>query len=1033
MKHLLAVSVPAVLALVVIVSVACEGPGPTPPPAPELTMPPATQALPPMPSPTPTVAPTPPQAPSAERAPTPEPAREPGPTSTRVPPPTPEPTPAGERIDWSPCESDPELECGFVEVPADYRDPEAGSLSIAVNVHRAASPDQRVGYLLVNPGGPGWSGLEMAAGAAIGGFSAEIVERFDIVGFDPRGVGASEPAFACGDLGEQLALLSAIDGDIDTPEEMVIGEAAANLCLQSMGSVGGRLHTEYVARDMDAIRQALGAEQISYYGAGYGAALGGWYSTLFPESVRAMVVDGADNPVDPAATQQERIAEQLEEISGFAAALAEALTACIDPECPSYNDGDPVGYFRQAAAKLDLVNAAADNPQAGLLGVITTLYNELFWPFLWEGLFELNENDDPSLLVAVALVQLGDDPAAASFTAHVNCLDYWALHPELDRATRLDDDITAAAAIVAEFPLLAVMDLSFPHPCPFYDQFAPEPLAGPLDGGDVPILVIGNHADPVTPFSESEELVTDTFSNGYLLATSHHKHVVYPENQCVNHHVHRALINGVYPGERRVSCEREDPEPELTAAAGGQINWRIPCVDSLPMLECGRLAVPADYRDPEAGSLGIWVVVHRATTPDQRIAYLLVNPGGPGVSGVTFAVGAAFGQFPDEIVERFDIVGFDPRGVESSEPAFACGNPGEQLALRASVEDDVIDTPEEIAAGEAAANLCIESMGPVGGLLHSAYVARDMDEIRKALGADQISYLGYSYGSALGVWYATLFPESVRAMVVDGADNPVDEAATIEEAIAESIEEGRPTEEILERALQACADPECPIYNDGDPVGYYMEAAAKLDLVNSAAGGYPIVGYLGVISALYAEELWPTLWKGLFELNENDDPAILLELAMRQSAVRNPGASFTEHVNCLDSWALDPEDRATYLEKLATIRAAIEGMFPLTEAASRPYLSICLFYDQFAPPPLEGPFDGGGVPILVVGNHSDPVTSFVESEELATETLSNGYLVETSHPTHTVYPANECVNHHVHRALIDGVYPSEGRVYCEQE
>ena len=76
--------------------------------------------------------------------------------------------------------------------------------------------------------------------------------------------------------------------------------------------------------------------------------------------------------------------------------------------------------------------------------------------------------------------------------------------------------------------------------------------------------------------------------------------------------------------------------------------------------------------------------------------------------------------------------------------------------------------------------------------------------------------------------------------MVDAADNPVDEAATIEESIAERIEESRPTEEILERALQACADPECPIYNDGDPVGYYMEAAAKLDLVNSAAGGYPV-------------------------------------------------------------------------------------------------------------------------------------------------------------------------------------------------
>ena len=665
--------------------------------------------------------------------------------------------------------------------------------------------------------------------------------------------------------------------------------------------------------------------------------------------------------------------------------------------------------------------------------MLSTLYDELIWPVLWQGLFNLNENDDPTFLVNAASLNLGDDPTAASFTAHVNCLDSWALLPEVDRAARLFDDAVTKEVITNELPLLAVFDLSFASACPYYDQFAPEPPEAPLDGGGAPILVIGNNADPVTSIDESQKFATDTLSNGYLVRTSHHKHVVYPENQCVNRHVHRALIEGVYPAAREILCAQEDPEaePETAGAVGQPLFFLGPCAE---IYECGLITVPADYRDPEGGIIIIQFAVHRATAPEKRIGYLFVNPGGPGVPGRDFAFWAPFGQYTDEIVERFDIVGFDPRGVGESEPSFACGDPGEQLALRASVEDDVIDTPEEIAAGEAAANLCIQSMGRVGGLLHSAYVANDMDEIRKGLGVEQISYLGYSYGSALGVWYATLFPQSVRAMVVDGADNPVDEATTIEESIAESIEESRPTEEFLERALQACADPECPIYNDGDPVGYYMEAAAKLDLVNSAAGGYPVAGFLGVISALYAEESWPTLWQGLFELNEHDDPAILLELAMRQSAVRNPGASFTEHVNCLDAWALDPEeDRATYLEESAIIRAAIEGMFPLMEAALRPYLSICLFYDQFAPPPLEGPFDGGGVPILVVGNHSDPVTPFVESEELATETLSNGYLVETTHPTHTVYPQNQCVNNHVHRALIDRVYPSEGRVYCEQE
>ena len=549
-----------VLALTVAAGLACRDSVPTPtqtpapvltatPPVPELTAAPtATPASTPMPSPTPTATPIPTQLPLPTAAPTL----------------APEPTPAGERISWTQCGFF-ELECGFVEVPADYRDPEGGIIRIAVNVLRATSQQERIGYLFVNPGGPGGSGVEFVHGIPLGQFTDEIVAHFDIVGFDPRGVGESEPAFACGDPGEQLALLATIDGHIDTPDEMAAGEAAANLCIQSMGRVAGLLHSEYVARDMEEIRKALGADQISYFGFSYGSVLGVWYATLFPESVRAMVVDGADNPVYQAATQQERIDEAIEEFAPFADSLEQALTACAGPECPIYNDGDPVGYFKQAAAKLHLVNTAADdNPRAGLYGVISALYSEEDWPQLRQGLFELNENDDPSILLDFARINLPPEPAAASFTGHVNCLDDWVLRPELDRTTRLDDSKIIAPTLEEMFPLLAAMGLSFPSPCPFYDQFSPGPLEGPLDGGGVPILVIGNHSDSFTPFSQSEKLVTDTLSNGYLLETSHFNHIVYPDNNCVNDHVHGALIDGVYPGERRLYCEQATTTPVST-------------------------------------------------------------------------------------------------------------------------------------------------------------------------------------------------------------------------------------------------------------------------------------------------------------------------------------------------------------------------------------------------------------------------------------------------------------------------------------
>ena len=249
----------------------------------------------------------------------------PAPTATPRPTPIPEHL-ASEKIDWTRCDYADlgAFECGYLEVPADYRDPDAGSINIALIVHRATLPEERIGYLLINPGGPGQSGVEFALGAGVGVFSDAIAERFDIVGFDPRGVGLSEtvtlvlalsgielsavgggsgPEFACGDLGEQNELLAGIEGDFDTPEEIADGEAAANLCIESMGMVGALLGTEYVARDMDEVRKALGVEQISYYGASYGSAVGVWYATLFPDSIRAMVVDGADNPVDQADTQ----------------------------------------------------------------------------------------------------------------------------------------------------------------------------------------------------------------------------------------------------------------------------------------------------------------------------------------------------------------------------------------------------------------------------------------------------------------------------------------------------------------------------------------------------------------------------------------------------------------------------------------------------------------------------------------------------------------------------------------------------------
>lgn len=460
-------------------------------------------------------------------------------------------------VDWELCG---QLECATVDVPADYDDPSAGTLSIAINMLRATDTDRRIGVLMINPGGPGAPGTDLTQSFAFGGYPAEITERFDVVGFDPRGVGASEPSFACGDSGDQLEILTAVDDLYDTPEEIAVGEAAVQLCVDSMGALAGRIHTDFVVRDMDEIRKAMGEEQISYLGYSYGSLIGTWYATLFPENVRAMVIDGADNPLDEQDTFEERLDSAREQIQPIEDLLLASLEACDTAACPIYNGGDPVGYYYDTAKKFDLINDAnANNPDTAFLALITPLYNEASWPQLWAGLESLQERDDPSIFSSLAVFQLGDDPGAVNITAHINCLDAWALRPDNDRDEQLAESAEFASVedeLDAEFPLLAAIESNSAGTCPFYDTFAPKPLAVPLDGGGVPIIVVGNTSDPVTSFGESEELANDILANGILVEVDHPSHTVYPSNGCINDVVDAVLIDLDYPTEA-ISCSRE--------------------------------------------------------------------------------------------------------------------------------------------------------------------------------------------------------------------------------------------------------------------------------------------------------------------------------------------------------------------------------------------------------------------------------------------------------------------------------------------
>ena len=224
--------------------------------------------------------------------------------------------------------------------------------------------------------------------------------------------------------------------------------------------------------------------------------------------------------------------------------------------------------------------------------------------------------------------------------------------------------------------------------------------------------------------------------------------------------------------------------------------------------------------------------------------------------------------------------------------------------------------------------------------------------------------------------------------------------------------------------------------DDGDPESFWYDTAPKLDLVAQAKNNNPTAISFGIIGHLYSEQLWPDLHQAIYDLNVNDDPSGFVDAIGNAGQVDGP--SFTAHVNCLDNWALFPDeslDDIVFERQLyqRQVEAVIWGEFPLLGASRLPEnADVCLHYETIGAPAFDGTFDGGGVPIVVIGNTSDPITPFVQSEQFATEVLAEGRLVRVEHPQHVVYPANGCVNDIVHAALIDLDYPTTG-TQCEAE
>lgn len=446
---------------------------------------------------------------------------------------------AEQDLDWEDCETGMAgTECATFEVPLDYEDPDGERIEIAVKRLPAEGSDA-VGSLMINPGGPGGSAYDFVDGAPYV-VSDEVREQFDVVGFDPRGVGRSTP-LTCLDSDE---LDEYLGGDIDSeggdsdPAE-VTDEGMAELeessrafveaCEAEEPDLMRHVSTANVARDMDVLRGLVGDEQLTYIGASYGTQIGAHYAEQFPERVRAVVLDGA---VD---LSQDQLSLSVEQAAGFEVALEAFVEDCLEQaDCPlggsgdSVDDGiDELSGLLASAAEEPLDNSGDDrevNRTRAGLGVLAGLYDEELWPSAREALTEAVDNGDGTFLMRMAddLYQRGSTEAYENSNAMlmaVNCSD---------SPSPRDVDAYAEAAEEADEespnfgPSLAWGSLT----CAFWPEEAIDDH-GELDAaGSEPIMVVGTTRDSATPYQWSEALA-EQLDPGFLVTRDGDGHTGY--------------------------------------------------------------------------------------------------------------------------------------------------------------------------------------------------------------------------------------------------------------------------------------------------------------------------------------------------------------------------------------------------------------------------------------------------------------------------------------------------------------------------
>jgi len=454
-----------------------------------------------------------------------------------------------------------------------------------------------------------------------------------------------------------------------------------------------------------------------------------------------------------------------------------------------------------------------------------------------------------------------------------------------------------------------------------------------------------------------------------------------------------------------------------------RLNWTS-CDDGF---QCAHLLVPFNYRDTGGRRFSLPVVKLAAAQPSRRVGALVVNPGGPGGSGVQYAL-AARSEFPAAVLDRFDIVGFDPRGVGGSEPALHCLT-GPELDEYFATDDDpgtAAKLATVVSQSKQYAARCEQNSAALLPYVGTQNAARDMDVLRAALGEAKLTYLGKSYGTYLGAWYAQLFPARVRALVLDGAVDPDTPSLT------DDITQANGFEVAFSSFTTWClAQAGCPFTRRSPAVAKtesLIERADSVPLANQLGNGQVADGAMlvnGIAAALYSKSFWPDLKTGLADAFGGNG-TVLVDLAnlLTERNINGTYANLADAdtaISCLDRpW---PRSLATW-QAAARQAAAAAPLF----GAPIVWGSLTCAYWPVAAYPLPRIRAAGARPILVIGTLRDPATPYRWAQALAGD-LASGVLLGWNGDGHTAYgQGSACVDTIVGDYLIDLSVPRSGMV-----